>query len=149
MQRGPYGSSAKHLNLLYTQLPPSLARLVPPPSRMEAKLVCATNYSSTASADIQKDLQARFFDIRCGPPSLTREGLIEIIARVQPQFYYSFFIIHFLFCIPARVILEQDVFEKLFPSRSFASLEDDTMGRAQCAKTSPRRISGGRLNIKF
>ena len=35
-------------------------------------------------------------------------------------------------------------FERSFPSRSFASLEDDTMGRAQRAKTSPRRISGGR-----
>ena len=45
---------------------------------------------------------------------------------------------------PARVILEQDVFDRSFPSRSFASLEDDTMGRAQRAKTSPRRISGGR-----
>ena len=32
VQRGPYGSSAKHLNPLFTQLLPSLARLVPPPS---------------------------------------------------------------------------------------------------------------------
>ena len=45
---------------------------------------------------------------------------------------------------PARVILEQDVFDRSFPSRSFAALEDDTMGREQRAKTSPRRISGGR-----
>ena len=111
------------------------------------KLVYVTDYSSTAGEKIKKDSQARFWDLLCGPPSLTREGLIEIIARVQPQFNYSLFI--FSFTSPARVILEQDVFEKLFPSRSFASLEDDTMGRAQCAKTSPRRISGGRLNIKF
>ena len=108
------------------------------------KLVYVTDYSSTAGEKIKKDSQARFWDLLCGPPSLTREGLIEIIARVQPQFHYSFSLLH-----PRRVILEQDVFEKLFPSRSFASLEDDTMGRAQCAKTSPRRISGGRLNIKF
>ena len=34
------------------KLPPSLARLVPPPSRIEAKLVCVANTSSTASGPL-------------------------------------------------------------------------------------------------